>query len=439
MPLHIAIIGSGPIGLEAALYARTLNHTVTVYDHGDIAANVLSWNFVRLFTPWPMNTTPLGRATLSKEFPASIHPTGTQLRDEYLLPLAASALLRDSMRPHHRIITIGRADYHKADAIGKPARGQSPFRLLLTDPDGRERFDTADIVLDCSGTYGHHRFAGRGGIPALGERAAANRLHYILPDILHRDRDRFANRHSLLLGCGFSAATVLRDFAELHRTAPQTRVTWATRRDGQALHAIANDPIPGRRDLIDATLSFTQSPPPWLTLLKGAALEAIAPSPVGSALRTTLSGSKVTAAVFSGSQEAVRSADPPADGGPLALHFTTPDGPRQIIADECIPLVGYSPDASLYDQLQIHQCYATHGPIKLAAALLGATTGNDCLIAGSALSPDTLKNPEPHFYLLGAKSYGTNSNFLLQTGHQQIRDVFQIIQQDAALDLYKME
>jgi hypothetical protein len=68
--------------------------------------------------------------------------------------------------------------------------------------------------------------------------------------------------------------------------------------------------------------------------------------------------------------------------------------------------------------------------MKLAAALLGESS-SDCLTAGSNLSADTLKNPEPNFYILGAKSYGTNSNFLMQVGHNQIRDVFRLIRPDA--------
>ena len=33
-------------------------------------------------------------------------------------------------------------------------------------------------------------------------------------------------------------------------------------------------------------------------------------------------------------------------------------------------------------------------------------------------------NPEPGFFILGAKSYGRNSQFLLSIGWQQVDDVF---------------
>jgi hypothetical protein len=103
--------------------------------------------------------------------------------------------------------------------------------------------------------------------------------------------------------------------------------------------------------------------------------------------------------------------------------------------DEIVALVGYTPDSGIYEQLQIHQCYATGGPIKLAAALLGEGA-DDCLTAGSTLAADVLKNPEPNFFILGAKSYGTNSNFLIQIGHKQIVDAFRLIRNDPKLNLY---
>jgi hypothetical protein len=45
-------------------------------------------------------------------------------------------------------------------------------------------------------------------------------------------------------------------------------------------------------------------------------------------------------------------------------------------------------------------------------------------------------NPEPDFYILGAKSYGRNSQFLVSIGLQQIRDVFSVIHDRENLDLY---
>ena len=97
--------------------------------------------------------------------------------------------------------------------------------------------------------------------------------------------------------------------------------------------------------------------------------------------------------------------------------------------------VGYTPDTTLYRELQIHECYATLGPMNLAAALL-KHAGADCLQLSSQ-GPGTLRNPEPNFYVLGTKSYGRYSNFLMRTGFEQVREVFTLITGKAGLDLYK--
>jgi hypothetical protein len=402
---RIAIIGAGPIGIEAALYARALGHEVVVYDRGDVAESVKSWGFVRLFSPWEMNATTLGWKTLGASAPSTENPTGDEFRDRYLLPLVVSRTLDGRLRTHTTVVSIGRDDFQKSDAIGNRERANSPFRILIRDRDGRESVDRSDIVLDCSGTYTNHRWSGRGGIPAPGEKLLAQRgrIHYTIPDILNRDRARFIGRHTLVLGAGFSAATALLHLEQLHRENAATKVSWAIRRVGQAMHAIHDDPLPARAKLVQFSLGLADHPPPWLQYLGNCVLERI-------------------------------------DGGrdllAVTLRYNNTD--LALAVDEMIALVGYAPDGSIYEQLQIHQCYATAGPMKMSAALLGAgAAGADCMSAGEAIGPETLKNPEPNFFILGAKSFGTNSNFLLQAGHRQVRDAFRLIHDDATLDLYR--
>ena len=45
--------------------------------------------------------------------------------------------------------------------------------------------------------------------------------------------------------------------------------------------------------------------------------------------------------------------------------------------------------------------------------------GGDCL-AQPAPGRETLLNPEPGFYILGSKSYGRGSAFLLKIGYEQV-------------------
>lgn len=405
MSQHLAILGAGPIGIEAALYARSLGLSVTLYDRGVAAANLADWGHVHLFTPWRMNVTPLGVEMLRKhdrwpEFPPDICPSGGELRQHYLQPLTECEPLRHCLRLQTKVLRVGREAHLKADAIGQPQRAQGGFRLLVEDDHGRQRIDHADIILDCTGTYGHHRWAGRGGIPAPGELNVEEEIFYTLPDPIERDRPKFVDRHTLLLGCGYSAATFLKDIELLNRSHPLTKVTWAIRRPGQALQMIADDPLPARRHLVQASLRMADSPPAWLRFMGSVALESIDYAHGGFTAQLT------------------------------QLESPQRDPHATVRCDNVVALVGYSPDTTLYDQLQVHSCYATAGPMKLAAALLGEAS-SDCLTAGSKLSADTLKNPEPNFFILGAKSYGTNSNFLIQVGHNQIRDVFQLIRPEA--------
>jgi hypothetical protein len=96
-----------------------------------------------------------------------------------------------------------------------------------------------------------------------------------------------------------------------------------------------------------------------------------------------------------------------------------------VVVDRVLALNGGVGDFSIYRQLQVHECYATAAPMKLSAALLGAAAG-DCL-AQQSHGAETLTNPEPGFFILGAKSYGRNSQFLMRVGHAQVDDVFGLL------------
>ena len=98
---------------------------------------------------------------------------------------------------------------------------------------------------------------------------------------------------------------------------------------------------------------------------------------------------------------------------------------EQLSVDRIIANVGYRPDRRLWEELQVHECYASQGPMKLAAALLGEASA-DCL-SQSGHGAETLRNPELGLFILGSKSYGRDSRFLIRIGLEQIRDVFSLI------------
>ncbi|HEV3256026.1 MAG TPA: monooxygenase [Gemmataceae bacterium] len=406
---RLAILGAGPIGLEAALYADSLQLPVTIYERGRVGEYLRQWGHIRMFSPFGMNISPLGRAAIQAEHPHHEFPadttcfTGRDHLTAYLEPLAQVRLLHGCLRTETQVLQIGRNGFLKEDAPGDPRRGRQPFRLLLRDSKNREQIDEADVVLDCTGTYGQHRWAGAGGIPAVGERAAEGQIAYGLEDVLKDRRSAYAGKNILVVGAGYSAATTVCNLATLAEQQPDTWVIWLARAGGtQPLPRLANDPLKERDRL---------------------------------AVRANTLATRGEGNVEYHNQSVLETIEHL--GGDKGFRITArcAGKPRTWEVDRVIANVGYSPDTTLYRELQVHECYASLGPMNLAAALLKQSAA-DCL---SVTSPgaNTLRNPEPNFYILGAKSYGRNSNFLLRTGLDQVREVFTLITGKPDLDLYK--
>src|SRR5579863_9261289 len=94
-PATIAVIGAGPIGLEAALYARYLGYEVRVYERARVAESLLAASSAGPAS-WRSSTSSLGIAALAAQRrdwqPPAANSTLTsgELAAEYFLPLAAS-------------------------------------------------------------------------------------------------------------------------------------------------------------------------------------------------------------------------------------------------------------------------------------------------------------------------------------------------------------
>ena len=73
----------------------------------------------------------------------------------------------------------------------------------------------ADAVIDASGTWHSPNPAGANGLPAIGETQAADRIAYGMPDVLGKDRARYAGKTVAVLGAGHSAIGTLTDLAKL--------------------------------------------------------------------------------------------------------------------------------------------------------------------------------------------------------------------------------
>lgn len=394
-PQHVAVLGAGPIGLDAALACVEAGWPFTVYESAPVVgANVRAWGHVRLFTPWSMNVSPrmsahLANAGVPLPQPAGYYPTGDEFAEQLLDPVAALPELARSIHTGTQVLAIARQGLLKHEGIGSPARAAHPFRLLLAGPDGAERVEYADLVLDCTGSYGQANTLGDGGIPAPGERRVADRITRTIPDLAAEGGD-WAGRTILLVGAGKSAQTAARDLAELAAAEPGTRLVWAVRAGEPDWGEIPGDPLPQRQELVEVAERLRGGAVPGVEVRTAVVVEAL-----------RAEGERVVATLRS-------------DAGAT----------EEILADRLLALTGFLGDTSLYRQLQVHECYATAAPMNLSAALLAADYDGpvDCLTQQSQ-GVDVLRVPEPNFFVLGMKSYGRNNTFLLRIGYEQVAEV----------------
>ncbi|MES1211900.1 MAG: flavoprotein, partial [Acidobacteriota bacterium] len=336
---HIAILGSGPTGLEAALAAAEAGFPFTLHEAApEVAGNVRAWGHVRLFTPWEMNVSPRMRRHLEEAGVAVPDgpecPTGRELAEKLLAPLAALPSIAPDLRLGTRVLAIGREGLLKHEEISTPERGRRPFRLLLADSSGREWTENAAIVIDATGTYANPNRLGDGGIPAPGERALDADIRRSVPDFAQEAAD-WAGKTILLAGAGHSAQTAVRDLAELARQAPGTRVIWALRSAEPSWGTHDGDPLPDRARLAAEAQALASGASPAVETRRGVAIEALS-----------------------------------RPDGRLKVALRNGSGSEDLEVDRILSLTGYVGDHELYRQLQVHECYATCGPMKLSAALL---------------------------------------------------------------------
>ena len=402
-PATIAVIGAGPIGLEAALYARFLGYDVLMFEQGEVAQNVQRWGHVQMFTPFSMNRSSLAVAAIQAQGSTRLPPddaalTGSQWRNQYLVPLSRTDLLAASIYEHTIVLDVGRQSILKHEMPGSPDRAISRFRILVEGIKG-EAVHQADIVIDCSGVVDVPCWLGSGGGPAVGERALVDHIDHLPPDSLGKDMSRFGGKKTLLVGSGYSAATTAVELSRLAETHPQTQFVWAVRgpQIQTPITRIKHDRLSSRHQLAQAANTLAAEHDGPCTMRAESHIESIRHD----------------------------------DQNVFWVRFHEQVAEESF--DNVVANVGFRGDNTITEQLQVHRCYASDGPMKLAATLVN-TTG-DCLDQTSA-GVASLQNPEPNLYLLGSKSYARNPNFLFSVGLEQIRELFTLIGDRAALNLY---
>lgn len=388
--LPVVVIGAGPVGLSAAVHLLDRNIDVIVLEAADdVGASQRDWGHVRLFSPWRYDVDKAAVRHLEASGwtppPPEEMPTGMELYERYLRPIAALPQLRGRIRVSRKVTKVTRSGVDKTRTAGREG---VPF-LVRTDAEDI----LARAVIDASGTWQTPNPLGAAGIPARGETSLGHRIHYGIPDVLGTHAARYVGKTTMVVGAGHSAANTILPLVELAKNNAGTVIYWATR--GSDLSRVfgggQSDGLPARGRLGSALRELTAS----------GALELV-PSFRIESLRE-VAGRLEVAGIRDGAPYTVRGID--------ALVAATGQRPNlemdqelRLAVDpalECVGALGPLIDPN------VHSCGTVrpHGAVELT-------------------------HPDPDFYIIGSKSYGRAPTFLLATGYEQARSVVAMIAGD---------
>ncbi|KUL44464.1 FAD-dependent oxidoreductase [Streptomyces regalis] len=382
--LPVVVIGAGPVGLAAAAHLVERGIEPLVLEAGPSAGTaVRGWAHVRLFSPWAEVTAPAAEKLLAPTGwvrpDGATYPTGGDWAEQYLQPLAD--VLGDKVRYGVTVTGVARAG---RDRIVDAGRDEQPFTIHIETTEGREERITARAVIDASGSWSTPSPLGGNGLPALGEKAAGDRISYRVPDLKDPAvRARYAGKRTAVVGSGDSAFTALAYLADLAKEEDGTHAVWILRRGitGSTYGGGEADELPARGAL----------------------------------------GLRAKAAVEDGYASAVtgfRTAAVERSGGQLVL--VAEDGHRLEEVDEVIVLTGFRPDLSFLSELRLGLDERLQAPTALAPLI--DPNAHSC----GTVYPhgvNELSHPEKDVYLVGMKSYGRAPTFLAMTGYEQTRSI----------------
>jgi len=384
--LPVAIIGAGPIGLAAAANLVEREMPFEVFEAGDqVAESIRSWGHTRLFSPWRQLIDPASRRLLAASGwtgpDEDARPTGSELVDEYLTPLAGLPAIADHVRTGAEIVAVSRAGYDRTRTAG---RATAPFLLRVRATDGTVTETRSRAVIDASGTYRTPNALASSGLDPLGAEEVGDLIAQALPDVLGTDRPRFAGTHAVVVGAGHSAANTLLTLADLAAEEPGTRVTWVIRNAGAVrVTTSEDDELPARASI-------------------GRRVDQL-----------------VTAGVIELMDrfETIRLRR---DGDQVTLIGDRAGNVEEVTGDVVVNATGFRPDLGPLREIRLDLDDIVEAPKRLAP-LIDPNVHTCGTVAPHGFTE--LTHPEDDFYIAGMKSYGRAPTFLLATGYEQVRSI----------------
>lgn len=403
--LPVAVIGAGPVGLAAV--ARLIERGIAplLLEAGDhVGTSLRDYGHVRLFSPWRYDVDHAMAAQLEGTGWTAPNADGLPLAgeivDRVLQPYAALPAVQRTLHLNTKVTAISREGFDKVKTAG---RESAPFVIRAVQHGQPVEF-RARAVIDASGTWSTPNPLGANGLPAIGERENAAAIFYGIPDVLGRERARYAGQRTLVVGAGHSAANALLSLAELAEVVPGTRLAWAVR--SSVLTRVFGggdaDALPARGQLGSALKMLRDS----------GRMEFVGGLRIGEVVRT---GATLT----------VRGLD--TEGRPVELTGI----------DQIVCATGQRPDLTMVGELRLKL-----DPWLESTEALGPLIDPNVHSCGTVRPHGhrELGHPEKGFYTLGVKSYGRAPTFLMATGFEQARSVVAAIAGDLeAADRVELE
>jgi len=393
--LPVAIIGAGPIGLAAAANLVERGIPFEVFEAGDsIADSMRSWGHIRLFSPWKHLIDPAARRLLeaagwTEPRYQDKAPSGAELVEQYLIPLAALPQIGPHIRTGAAVVAVTRQGMGRTRSNG---RAETPFALRIT-ANGKTTEVMARAVIDASGTYRTTNSLGSNGLDPLGLEAVADHVTSALPDVLGIDRAKFAGKNVTVVGAGHSAANTLINLSTLIQTSPSTTVSWVIRnKNAVRVFTADDDELSGRSSL-------------------GAKVQKL----IDFGVITVIDQYEIIGLTKTDTQVEVT--------GLRAGNVET------LTTHLIVNATGFRPDLSILREIRLSLDDVVEAPVKLAPLI------DPNLHSCGTVEPHgftELQQPEPNFFIAGMKSYGRAPTFLLATGYEQVRSITAYLAGDLA-------
>jgi thioredoxin reductase len=393
-PLPVAVIGAGPVGLAAAAQLKVRNQPFLLFEAGNtVASNILSWKHIRVFSPWRYNIDKSARQLLEETSWTSPDdddlPTGEELYQQYLKPLADHPSLQPHILLGTKVLSIGRKNMDKTKTRG---REDVPFLIEVLNDHEIQQYEVK-AVIDASGTWASPNPIGSAGVYAVGEVENRNKIFYGIPDILGQHIDRYKNKNVLVVGSGHSSINAILELDKLKSRYPTTEIHWVLRKNDvrDVYGGQENDALEARGAL---GIRIEE-------LVTNERVNVYTPFQIQQVLSNE---NNLTIVGHQGGQK-----------------FALPG------IDEIISNTGSRPDYSFLREVRL----SIDPSLESVAAIAELIDPN--IHSCGTVRPHgekELRHPDKDFYVAGSKSYGRAPTFLMATGYEQVRSIVAAIDGD---------